>query len=327
MFIDYATEANFALKAVRLASVLCRDIQAEMLTPALSKSDRSPVTVADFASQAVIARMLKETLPEDPLVAEEDSHALQKPEQRGRLKAVTGFVQRIFPDEDEATVCSHIDLGGTEPDERYWTLDPIDGTKGYIRGGQYVVALALIESGKVVLGALGCPNLNVDLQPDIGGKGSSIIAVKGQGAFVLGMEEDDAIRLSVSDVDKGAHARILRSFAAEHTDLDKLDGLVSSLGTSYETVRMDSQAKYALLAAGRGDLIFRLISPERPDYKEFIWDQAAGSLIVTEAGGRVTDLNGLALDFSSGRKLSNNVGVVASNGVLHEQALRALRIL
>jgi 3'(2'), 5'-bisphosphate nucleotidase len=90
---------------------------------------------------------------------------------------------------------------------------------------------------------------------------------------------------------------------------------------------MDSQAKYALLAAGRGDLIFRLISPDRPDYEELIWDQAAGSLIVTEAGGRVTDLNGRDLDFSLGRKLSNNVGVVASNGVLHEQALRALQTL
>ena len=325
MFEDYSTEANFALQAVREASVLCRDIQGEMVTPALSKSDRSPVTVADFASQAVVARMLKEALPEDPLVAEEDSHVLQKPEERERLTAVTEFVQRIFPDEDEETVCSHIDVGRAEPSLRYWTLDPIDGTKGYLRGGQYVVALALIENGQVKLGALGCPNLSVDLQPDIGGEGASLIAVKGGGAWVFGMEGDETNRLRVSDVDRGVDARILRSFAAEHTDPDKQERLVTSLGTSHEAVHMDSQAKYALLAAGRGDLIFRLVSPERPDYEEFIWDQAAGSLIVTEAGGRVTDLNGRDLDFSSGRQLSNNVGVVASNGVLHEQALRALQ--
>jgi 3'(2'), 5'-bisphosphate nucleotidase len=106
--------------------------------------------------------MLKEALPEDPLVAEEDSHVLQKPEERERLTAVTEFVQRIFPDEDEETVCSHIDVGRAEPSLRYWTLDPIDGTKGYLRGGQYVVALALIENGQVKLGALGCPNLSVD---------------------------------------------------------------------------------------------------------------------------------------------------------------------
>ncbi len=218
MFEDYSKEANFALQAVRVASVLCRDIQGEMVTPALSKSDRSPVTVADFASQAVVARMLKETLPEDPLVAEEDSHVLQKPEEHSRLMAVTEFVQRIFPDEDEKAVCSHIDIGRAEPSFRYWTLDPIDGTKGYLRGGQYVVALALIENGQVVLGALGCPNLNVNLDPDIGGDGAALIAVKGGGAWVLGMEGDDSNRLRVSDVDRGADARILRSFAAEHTD-------------------------------------------------------------------------------------------------------------
>jgi len=325
VFEDYSREANFALQAVRAASVLCRDIQGEMVTPALSKSDRSPVTVADFASQAVVARMLKETLPKDPLVAEEDSRVLQKPEGHGRLMAVTKFVQRIFPDEDEQAVCSHIDVGRAEPSLRYWTLDPIDGTKGYLRGGQYVVALALIENGQVVLGALGCPNLNVDLQPDIGGEGATLIAVKGGGAWVLDMVGEDTSRLRVSDVEESEDARILRSFAAEHTDPEKLGRLASSLGTSREPVLMDSQAKYALLAAGRGDLIFRLISPERPDYEELIWDQAAGSLIVTEAGGRVTDLNGRDLDFSAGRKLSNNVGVVASNGVLHEQALRALQ--
>ncbi len=325
MFEDYSTEANFALQAVRVASVLCRDIQGEMVTPALSKSDRSPVTVADFASQAVVARMLKETMPEDPLVAEEDSHVLRNPEERETLTAVTEFVQRIFPDEDEETVCSRIDTGGADPSLRYWTLDPIDGTKGYLRGGQYVVALALIENGQVVLGVLGCPDLNVEMKPDKGGEGAAVIAVKGGGAWVLGREGDDASRLRVSDVDRGADARILRSFAAEHTDPAKQKRLVTSLGTSHEAVLMDSQAKYALLAAGQGDLLFRLISPERPDYEEFIWDQAAGSLIVTEAGGRVTDLNGRDLDFSSGRQLSNNVGVVASNGVLHEQALRALK--
>ena len=55
---------------------------------------------------------------------------------------------------------------------------------------------------------------------------------------------------------------------------------------------MDSQAKYAVLAAGGGDVNLRLLSPSRPDYREKIWDQAAGSIVVEEAGGRVSDLNG-----------------------------------
>jgi len=82
-----------------------------------------------------------------------------------------------------------------------------------------------------------------------------------------------------------------------------------------------------LLASGRGDLLFRLISSRAPDYREKIWDQAAGSLLVAEAGGRISDLDGLPLDFTMGRLLENNRGVVASNGHLHEAALKALRLI
>jgi 3'(2'), 5'-bisphosphate nucleotidase len=89
---------------------------------------------------------------------------------------------------------------------------------------------------------------------------------------------------------------------------------------------MDSQAKSVLLAAGEGDLIFRLLSPRRPDYQEKIWDQAAGAILVQEAGGRVSDLTGAPLDFSAGRTLARNAGVVASNGLLHDAALEAIRL-
>ena len=52
-----------------------------------------------------------------------------------------------------------IDRGGRESGHRFWTLDPIDGTKGFLRGDQYVVALALVVKGEVQIGALACPNL------------------------------------------------------------------------------------------------------------------------------------------------------------------------
>jgi 3'(2'), 5'-bisphosphate nucleotidase len=61
------------------------------------------------------------------------------------------------------------------------------------------------------------------------------------------------------------------------------------------------------------------------EYREKVWDQAAGSLIVQEAGGTVTDLDGRALDFTRGRRLVNNRGICATNGSLHPEALRALR--
>jgi 3'(2'), 5'-bisphosphate nucleotidase len=90
---------------------------------------------------------------------------------------------------------------------------------------------------------------------------------------------------------------------------------------------MDSQVKYALLAAGEGEIYLRLLSSDRLDYKEKIWDQAAGSIIVEEAGGTVTDLDGRPLDFSRGRSLSGNRGICATNGILHDRVLEALRMV
>jgi len=196
-----------------------------------------------------------------------------------------------------------------------------------LRGDQYVVALALIEEGEVVLGVLGCPNLNREMEPDVGGSGAIAIAVRGRGAWSVGMEEDSFIKLQVSERKEPMQARVLRSFAAEHTDAAKIDQLITALGTPIPPILMDSAAKYAILAAGAGDLLFRLISPDRPDYVENIWDQAAGYILIEEAGGRVSDLAGRDLDFSRGCQLIGNVGVLASNERLHEAALEALRTI
>jgi 3'(2'), 5'-bisphosphate nucleotidase len=118
---------------------------------------------------------------------------------------------------------------------------------------------------------------------------------------------------------------MLRSFESSHTDPVKIENLEGELGLEVEAVKMDSQAKYGLLAAGHGEFIFRLLSPSQPGYEEKIWDQAAGSILVEEAGGRVTDLKGARLDFSRGRTLINNLGVLASNGSLHNTALEAIK--
>ena len=90
---------------------------------------------------------------------------------------------------------------------------------------------------------------------------------------------------------------------------------------------MDSQAKYGLLASGQGELMLRLISSVRLNYKERIWDHAAGALVVEDAGGKVTDLDGKDLDFSQGSTLAKNRGVVASNGAIHNEALAIIHKL
>jgi len=321
-----APHLRFALDTVAQACAMARLVQREMVGAGLTKEDKSPVTVADFSVQALVARRLADAFPNDLLVGEEDANALRGADGLATLSQVTEFVRRFLPDASAESVCDWIDRGGAAPAQRFWTLDPIDGTKGFLRGGQYAVALALIESGRVQVAALGCPNLADGHRTDPDGPGSVILAARGKGAWCAPADRPDALTaLRVSNIAEPHDARVLRSFEAGHTNVDKMSEVVDALGAQAEPVLMDSQAKYAVLAAGMGDVLFRLLSPKQPDYEERIWDQAAGALVVEEAGGRITDLSGAELDFSQGRTLARNRGVVATNGALHAAALQALQ--
>lgn len=322
---------NFALRAVQQAASLAADVQAEMVIEAITKDDRSPVTVADFAAQAVVGSMLEEAFPEELLVGEEAADVLRSSEERGTLENITVFVGRLIADATPELVCDLIDRGVDSPGDSYWTLDPIDGTKGFLRGAQYATALAYVENGVVQVGVLGCPNITPDLKEDIGGAGSLAIAVRGQGSWITNLKdpilEDNFSQLTVSAQNDPAKARLMRSFESAHTNTDQIDNFQRELGGKADPVRMDSQVKYALLASGEGEVYLRLLSSDRPDYREKIWDQAAGSIVVEEAGGTVTDLDGKALDFSQGRTLKENRGICATNGILHQQALDALQTI
>lgn len=327
--MNLTPEAKFAINAVREAGQLVRSVQAEMVTDALTKGDKSPVTVGDFAAQAVVAKRLADALPGAQLVGEEKADVLRSDSGSETLAQVTKFVQSVIPEATPQLVCDWIDSGCAEGGATgaFWTLDPIDGTKGFLRGDQYAVALGLIENGKVTLGVLGCPELENSVAPAKGGQGSLLLATRGGGVQVVSLdqESDEWKPLAASPQTDPTQTRMLRSVEKGHTNLGAIDHLASAMRIAADPVGMDSQAKYAVLAAGGGEMIVRLLSPDRPDYREKIWDQAAGSIVVEEAGGRVTDLDGKPLDFSQGRTLANNRGVIATNGPLHEAVLAGLR--
>jgi 3'(2'), 5'-bisphosphate nucleotidase len=324
--IDYNnSEIKFALQAVRLAAQVVRQVQANLVSPTLNKGDSSPVTVADYTSQAIIGYLLSQTFPDDPLVAEEDSAILRLPESHSVSEAVNEFVSEVIHETTADKVWDWIDRGKAEPGRRFWTLDPIDGTKGFLRGEQYAVALGLIVDGQVKVGVLGCPNLTDSFRPDVDGPGSLVAAARSQGTWITPLDAPGEFdRLQVSQRANPAQARLFRSFESGHTNVSQIDEFVEVMGIQAEPVRMDSQAKYAVLAAGKGDLLLRLISVSKPDYREKIWDQAAGSIIIEEAGGQITDVCGRPLDFTHGRTLARNRGICASNAQLHRAALRAL---
>jgi 3'(2'), 5'-bisphosphate nucleotidase len=244
------------------------------------------------------------------------------------LEEVTQYVSRFLPQSTADDICRWIDYGASAPASRFWVLDPIDGTKGFLRSDQYAVALALVVDGQVQLGLLGCPNLADAYRPDLEGPGSLIIAARGQGTWTTPLAEPGSFeRLRVSQRSFPPDARLLRSFESGHTNVSQIDLFAQAMGIQAEPVRMDSQAKYAVLASGKGELLLRLLSPAKPDYREKIWDQAAGSIVVEEAGGMITDLHGKLLDFTVGRTLAHNRGILASNTLLHTAALDALRAI
>jgi 3'(2'), 5'-bisphosphate nucleotidase len=313
-------ELQIALGAVRDGAVLARSIREHTSDPAWLKSDQSPVTVADFAVQALVAHRLAESVPDDPLVAEEDATALRTPSGQKIVQAVRIALQNAAPDLDSTRVLDLIDRGRAGPAERFWTLDPVDGTRGFVRGDQYVVALSLIVAGQVEVAALGCPALSFDPAADQTGWIAG--AVRGCGAYAAQLHGEWFSRLRVSVCRDVRSARVVQSFESAHIDVAGLEAILRTLGVQRSPVLMDSQAKHLLVAAGRADLFIRV--PAAPAARDNIWDQAAGSLIIEEAGGRVTDLNGHRLDFGVGRLLAANQGVVASNGLLHAAALEAI---
>ena len=323
---ENSLEVTTAIRATRMASALCRKVREGLAAGgSIVKSDRSPVTIADYGSQAIICKVLKETFPSDAIAAEEDLAELRKPNRSEILSRVSDYVNHFVEGASLEAVCSWIDCRSHFTPDRFWTLDPIDGTKGFLRGDQYAIALALIENGSVKLGVMACPNLHVDAIQPRGEKGCLFLAMKGSGAFQIDAEGGAKRLLSVSKVMDPSQAIVTESVEPDHADHLAHERIARALSILRPSIRMDSQAKYGMVARGEATLYLRVPSPSDPGYREKIWDHAAGSIITEEAGGRVTDISGQPLDFSCGIRLEKNRGILVTNGLLHDAVLRALQ--
>ena len=291
----------------------------------MDKADKSPVTVADYGAQAIVLKTLADAFPDDPAVGEEDAGDLRKEENSVLFSKIVDYVQKIDPAMTEAIILESIDRGGHSggPNGRFWTLDPIDGTKGFLRGEQYAVALALIENGEVMLGVLGCPNLPVDSTNPDGEKGCLLYAIKGQGAFQTPLSDlSRFIQVTCDTISEASQAVFCESVESGHTAHGRSAIIGELLDSQATPFRMDSQCKYAAVSRGQASIYLRL--PTRPGYEEKIWDHAAGCIVLTEAGGKVTDTFGRALDFSIGRTLKNNKGIVATSAGVFDSVIEAV---
>jgi len=328
-----AEERRVAIATVRDASRLCRAVRASFRPDqAAAKADASPVTVADLGSEAVISLALADAFPNDPIAGEEDASPLRAAPASPIAEAVLEHVMSLRPEIDQGRLCWALDRCNDEagPVGRRWTVDPVDGTKGFLRGGQYAVALALIEDGQVVLGVLGCPTLAVDAADPGAGAGCLFVAERDGGAWQLPLDDAGEVSeggqaaersIHTSDITDVHAARWAESLEPGHSSQSEAAAVASLLGITAEPIRVDSQVKYALVARGDASIYLRL---PIGGYVENIWDHAAGSLLVREAGGVVNDVDGRELDFTTGRKLDRNRGALATAPGLHDQVLAAV---
>ena len=346
----YAKELHIAQLAVQRATILTQRVFHEKAKGTLSKDDKSPVTIGDFGAQALIIHAIKSAFPSDEIVGEEEASSLRSNPSLSqqiwdlvkstRLDDVSAEQELGDSMQSSEEMLKAIDEGTSAggPTGRIWALDPIDGTKGFLRGGQYAVCLALIEDGDVKVGVLGCPNLPIDnaapLSADVGGgdggdddsRGVLFAAVKGTGATSRTLGRGALLPsqpIQMKEVPQISQATFCESVEAAHSSHGDQAEIAKRLGITRDSVRMDSQAKYGSIARGAGDLYLRL--PVKKDYQEKIWDHAAGDLIVREAGGEVTDAEGKPLDFSKGRTLQDNKGVVAAPKQIHARVLGVVK--
>lgn len=322
----YEKELQTGLRAVRQAAAVCRAVQNAIDSGSLEKKDKSPVTVADFASQALICRELQAAFPDDPVIGEEGAAELRGGESAAFLDRIVNECASVGVAGTGDEVCDWIDRGGLqEYRPRFWTLDPIDGTKGFLRKEQYAISLALIIDGEIQVGILGCPNMPVDAAAPDGPCGILAWATKGEGSWMQPLDSPDATgqRLNVTSTSSSAEARFCESVESGHSSHDWSGQIASQLGISREPFRIDSQCKYLAVAKGDADIYLRL--PTRKGYQEKIWDHAGGVLVIEEAGGMVTDIHGKPVEFNHGSTLAKNQGMVVTNGKFHNDVVTAVK--
>ncbi|KAK0725083.1 hypothetical protein B0H67DRAFT_550717 [Lasiosphaeris hirsuta] len=361
---SFTRECLIAELAVQRVSALTRRVLSSAINrrrnSQISKSDASPVTVADFAVQALIISAVHAAFPDDGIVGEEDASALREDPELARQVWELVSTTRLDGDaECDALlasprsideVCELIDLGGRGAGGRtgrFWCLDPIDGTASFVKNQQYAVSLALIEDGREVLGVLGCPNLKLadgaervrETCVDEEGLGLMLSAVRGHGAIMRELGRG-ALR-EPTRIDRRAPAGV-KSAAVELKGLHLIDSTLSTATLSEKVRKLaetagapypgteiySSHMRYAaLILGGREHVQVRFPATRQPRW--CIWDHAGAQLIYTESGaGKITDLHGRPIDFGKGRDLSGSYGIVAADESVHGKILElAARIL
>ena len=352
----YGAELRVAIAAVQRAADVSRSVLAASEGfGAVQKEDLSPVTVADFAIQAILTASIHAAFPSDKFVGEEDSTDLRGDDVL--LDRVFQTIRQALDDgsdeglalgkalETRERVCELIDWcgngvplpPGADGATRVWVFDPIDGTKTFIRGGLYAINVALLEAGKQVLGVVGLPLLSMDAKYPISnssvdptGQGSILFAVKSHGAYVRplpGSVDSVQPRRLPPHAETTSSLQHLRSVTCVElmdSGISDIHGAVAGrLGVEYPGCDLLGWVlRWAVLALGEANMTVWLY--HNRDRKARIWDHAGAMLLFEEVGGKITDVDGKDVDLAAGRTLTANYGFVAAPRALHGAVLKVV---
>ncbi|MBC7462697.1 MAG: histidinol phosphatase [Actinobacteria bacterium] len=228
-----------------------------------TKPDLTPVTDADKATEEAIRTLLQNARPQDGLVGEEFGGVAETESQNAG--------------------------------SRYWVVDPIDGTKNFMRGvPTWATLIALVENGEVVVGVASAPALARRWH-----------ATKGEGAFVA-FNGAPPKKLSVSGVSELESASLLYSDLVGWNE--RLPNFMALMEKSWRTRGVGDFWSHMLVAEGAAEIA---IEPSLA-----LWDMAALDIIVREAGGRFTSC--------AGEPGPHHGSGVSTNSLLHDQVIRQL---
>ncbi|OJJ46389.1 hypothetical protein ASPZODRAFT_151948 [Penicilliopsis zonata CBS 506.65] len=355
--MTYAKEFQIACLTVQRAALVTKALLEQVDKGQLDKSDATPVTIADFAAQALIIAALHHVFPEDEFVGEESSLALREnPELLDRTWELASSIHQYSDNSDDGGVddallysprskeemLDLIDLGAEGKcagHGRTWVLDPVDGTETFMRGQQYAVCLALVEDGCQKVGVLGCPNLSLatgqvsEEAVDRDGNGYMLSAVTGEGAYLRRMGRTTttlqaATRIApVPSVATSREIRFVDSTRITSSSAEQHERLAVALGAAWPPPGdlWSAQMRYVALAVGGCNALVKI--PRKETYRSNIWDHAGGMLIAAEVGYTVSDLAGNPVNCGLGRKLSGCYGMIVAPPGIHGRLVEAIKAL
>jgi 3'(2'), 5'-bisphosphate nucleotidase len=215
---------------------------------------------------------------------------------------IVTHLKREFPD-DGILAEESVDTERRLAKSRVWMVDPLDGTNGFIDGnGDFAVQIGLSEEGQCVLGVVYQPLPGVLYR-----------AVRGAGTWIERPQFEPA-KAQVSDTTSLSAMRLAASRSHRSPRMTKV---VEHLGFQEEVQRGSVGIKIGLLIEQQCDVYIHLSSRTKQ------WDTCAPEVILTEAGGRLSDLFGYPLNYNV-PDVQNRNGLVASNAVSHETLIEAL---